>query len=122
MYTAFHHSLRYLGQDDNKALVAYLTGDSPLAPAAMPTAGDAARTVGAGRSHYLALCAGCHAANGKGKPNVSVAMQGKSTLRNVDPHNLIAVMLTGNDAENFTGTPPMKATPGFATKHAYREK
>src|SRR3546814_20036610 len=75
MYTAFHHSLRYLGQDDNKALVAYLTGDSPLAPAAMPTAGDAARTVGAGRSHYLALCAGCHAAHGQGKPNVSVAMQ-----------------------------------------------
>src|SRR3546814_19412765 len=111
MYTAFHHSLRYLGQDDNKALLAYLTGDSPLAPAAMPTAGDAARTVGAGRSHYLALCAGCHAANGQGKPNVSVALQGKSTLRNVDTHHLLEVLITGIHSQKFPGTPATQAKP-----------
>src|SRR3546814_1343968 len=54
-------------------------------------------------------------------PNVSVAMQGNSTLRNVDPHNLIAVMLTGIDAQKFTGTQAMQAMPGFAAKLDDRE-
>jgi len=121
MYTAFHHSLRYLSPADNKALVAYLTGDAPLAPVAMPKSGGQGQTLGAGRLHYLALCAGCHAANGRGKPNVSVAMQANSTLRDGDAHNLIAVMLGGIAAQKFTGDQAMQSMPGFAARLNDRE-
>jgi mono/diheme cytochrome c family protein len=115
MYQAFHHSTRYLDAADNKALVMYLTGDSPLAPVPLP-ATDSQAPVGPGRAHYLALCAGCHAAQGQGKPNISVAMQANTTVRNADPHNLISVMLSGIDAQKFTGTQAMQAMPGFASK------
>jgi len=60
------------------------------------------------------VCAGCHGREGEGKPHVAVSMQGNSTLRQADPHNLIAAMLDGVDAAEFAGTKSMQAMPGFA--------
>ncbi|AEC21687.1 cbb3-type cytochrome c oxidase subunit III [Pusillimonas sp. T7-7] len=71
-------------------------------------------TLGTGRSHYLALCAGCHAAQGQGKPNVTVALAGNSTVRNPDPHNLLHVMLHGLEQKDFPGNQSRQAMPGFA--------
>ncbi len=117
MYDAFHHSTRYLSQADNKAVVRFLTGDTPLAPAALKPvaqAPDADQTLKAGRGHFLALCAGCHAANGQGKPNVTVALAGNSTVRNPDPHNLLQVVLFGLDKKRFPDNQGRQAMPGFA--------
>ena len=121
MFSAFHHSTQYLSPADNKAMVAYLTGDMPLAPVAMARAAAGNADLAAGKLHYLALCAGCHAAQGQGKPNVAVAMDGNTTLRNADPHNLIAVMLKGIDEQKFPGNQAMQAMPGFAGKLNDRE-
>ncbi|MBV6305891.1 cytochrome c [Candidimonas humi] len=120
MYEAFHHSLRHLNSTDNQAMVAYLLGDKPPAPKPVPppaqAGGGQGQSVMAGRQHYLALCAGCHAVDGGGKPDVAVAMQGNTTLRNTDPHNLLVVMLDGLDAQSFTGYDAMQSMPGFAGK------
>ncbi|MGB3290858.1 MAG: c-type cytochrome [Burkholderiaceae bacterium] len=115
MYDAFHHSTRYLSEADNKAMVTYLTGDAPsVAVALKPADGAQGETLRAGRQHYLALCAGCHAAQGQGKPNVTVALAGNSTVRNPDPHNLLYVMLNGLGKKDFPGNQGRQAMPGFA--------
>jgi mono/diheme cytochrome c family protein len=41
-------------------------------------------------------------------------MQGSSTLRQADPHNLLVAMLDGVEAAEFAGTERMQAMPGFA--------
>ena len=115
MFDAFHHSTRYLNEADNKAMVRYLAGDAPLEPAPLPAEPQGrGEEVGAGRSLYLAMCAGCHAAGGEGKPNVTVALKGNSTLRNTDAHNLIHVILAGVGAKAFPGNQGRQAMPGFA--------
>lgn len=120
MYEAFYHSLRYLSPADNQAMAAYLLGDAPPAPRPAPspaaTGGAQSQSVMAGRQHYLALCAGCHAVDGSGKPDVAVAMLGNTTVRNADPHNLLVVMLDGLEAQSFTGHDAMQSMPGFAGK------
>ncbi|NYT84362.1 cytochrome c [Pollutimonas harenae] len=115
MYDAFHHSTRYLSEADNKAVVRYLTGDTPHEAVTLkPATPEQDETVKVGRSHYLALCAGCHAANGQGKPNVTVALAGNSTIRNPDPNNLLQVVLHGLDQKEFPGNQGRQAMPGFA--------
>ncbi|WP_416233080.1 cytochrome c [Castellaniella sp.] len=115
MYDAFHHSTRHLADGDNKAVVRYLTGDMPVAAALLTPAAPAdAQIVQAGRHHYQALCAGCHSASGQGKPNVTVALAGNSTVRNPDPHNLLQVVLHGLDQKDFPDNQGRQAMPGFA--------
>ena len=115
MYDAFHHSTRHLSETDNQAIAQYLTGDTPRAAVALAPANTAQREgVRAGRNHYLALCAGCHATAGQGKPNVTVALSGNSTIRNPDPHNLLQVMLHGLEAKDFPDHHNRQAMPGFA--------
>ncbi|NYT78108.1 cytochrome c [Alcaligenaceae bacterium] len=118
MYDAFHHSTRFLSEGDNKATVKFLTGDTPKQAAVFKPepAAETPENLRAGRSHYLALCAGCHAANGQGKPNVTVALAGNSTVRNPDPHNLIQVVLHGLDAKSFPDQQGRQAMPGFSDK------
>ena len=107
-------STQHLSQGDLRALSTYLLGDAPLPPAPVqPGSADAAQ-VAAGRASYVAVCAGCHGREGEGKPHVAVSMQGSSTLRQADPHNLIVAMLDGVDATDFAGTESMQAMPGFA--------
>ena len=107
-------STRHLSQGDLRALSTYLLGDAPLPPTPVqPGSADAAQ-VAVGRASYVAVCAGCHGREGEGKPHVAVSMQGSSTLRQADPHNLIVAMLDGVDATDFAGTESMQAMPGFA--------
>ena len=115
MYDAFHHSTQHLSETDHQAIAQYLTGDVPQATVALTPADTAQReSVSAGRNHYLALCAGCHSASGEGKPNVTVALYGNSTLRNPDPHNLLQVMLHGLEEKDFPNNRSRQAMPGFA--------
>jgi mono/diheme cytochrome c family protein len=107
-------STQYLNQGDLRALSTYMLGDAPLPPARVqPGAADVAQ-VAAGRTSYVAVCAGCHGLGGEGKPHVAVSMQGSSTLRQANPHNLIVAMLDGVEAAEFVGTERMQAMPGFA--------
>jgi mono/diheme cytochrome c family protein len=108
-------STRNLTPDDLAAMTTYLLGDHPPPPAPLP-ASDPATTGGAGRSTYVALCAGCHGLEGKGVPNTVVALGGNSTLRQADPRNLIVATLDGIRAENFPHRASLQAMPGFADK------
>ncbi len=121
MHDVVHYSTQHLTEADNKALVRYLTGDAPLSPAALPgqSAGPAPGTekvIAVGRPLYLALCAGCHSANGQGKPNVTVALNGNSTVRNEQSHNLLQVILEGVAAKQFPDHQSRQTMPGFAAK------
>ncbi|MDN7178867.1 c-type cytochrome [Caballeronia sp. SEWSISQ10-4 2] len=107
-------SSQYLTRSDLRAMSTYLLGDAPLLPTPVqPGSADAAQ-LAAGRTSYVAVCAGCHGREGEGKPHVAVSMQGNSTLRQANPHNLIVAMLDGVDAADFAGTESMQAMPGFA--------
>ena len=117
MFDAFHYSARHLNKEDHQAMATYLLGDKPPAAAALPQAaadeGQPQAGLTTGRSIYLAMCAGCHAATGEGKPGVTVALKGNSTLRNADSHNLVQVVLHGLEARSFPGG-DRQAMPGFA--------
>ena len=112
-------STRNLTADDNDALVTFLLGDRPPPPVPLPTADPAvleAAASGAGRTDYVALCAGCHGLEGNGLPNTVVALRNNSTLRLADPRNLLVAMLDGIGPENFPHRASLQAMPGFAGK------
>ncbi|GAB3628835.1 cytochrome c [Pandoraea terrae] len=112
MYPVVHLSTQYLTRDDLRAMTIYLLGDQPPAAHALPPPGDTG-SLTAGRNLYLAVCAGCHSADGTGKPHVAVAMLGNSTVRQGDPRNLIVAMLEGIEAQDFPGLERMQDMPGF---------
>lgn len=113
MYPVVHLSTQYLTPDDLRSVSTYLLGDAPPAPAPLPERPDASQ-LKAGRNLYLAVCAGCHAADGTGKPHVAVAMLGNSTVRQKDPRNLIVAILDGIEPQRFPGLEAMQDMPGFA--------
>lgn len=119
MHPVIMLSTRNLTAEDLAAVATYLLGDNPPPPAPLPAvdpAESATAANGAGRMSYVALCAGCHGLDGDGVPNTVVAMRANSTLRLVDPRNLIVAMLDGIGAENFPHRASMQAMPGFSDK------
>jgi mono/diheme cytochrome c family protein len=119
MHPVIMLSTRNLTAVDLAAVATYLLGDNPPPPAPQPAvdpAESAAAANGAGRMSYVALCAGCHGLDGDGVPNTVVSMRANSTLRLVDPRNLIVAMLDGIGAENFPHRASMQAMPGFSDK------
>lgn len=112
MYPVVHLSTQYLTPDDLRSLSTYLLGDAPPAPKPLPESPDTSKLM-AGRNMYLAVCAGCHAADGTGKPHVAVSMLGNSTVRQKDPRNLIVTILDGVEAQKFPGLEAMQDMPGF---------
>jgi mono/diheme cytochrome c family protein len=119
MHPVIMLSTRNLTAEDLAAVATYLLGDNPPPPAPQPAvdrAESATAANGAGRMSYVALCAGCHGLDGDGVPNTVVSMRANSTLRLVDPRNLIVAMLDGIGAENFPHRASMQAMPGFSDK------
>jgi mono/diheme cytochrome c family protein len=114
MHPVVFLSSQHLSPADLRAMSTYLLGDAPLPPAPSHAVSADAAQLAAGRSVYLAVCAGCHGLRGEGKPHVSVSMQRNSTLRQADPHNLIVTMLDGMGAAAFAGTDSLQEMPGFA--------
>lgn len=112
MYPVFHHSTRYLDDEDLAAMSRYLLGANSPEPKALESASD--DTDSAGRQLYLNSCAGCHGANGEGAPHVASAMTGNTTLRLDSPRNLIKVIHDGIAERAFTGFERAQAMPGFA--------
>jgi mono/diheme cytochrome c family protein len=119
MHPVIMLSTRNLTEDDLNAAATYLLGDSPPAAAPVPVIDPAeigAAANRAGRMSYVALCAGCHGLDGNGVPNTVVALRNNSTLRQVDPRNLVVAMLHGIGAENFPHRESMQEMPGFSDK------
>lgn len=114
MHPVIMLSTRNLTAEDLDAVATYLLGDKAPLPAAAATESAAAND--AGRMSYVALCAGCHGLDGNGVPNTVVALRDNSTLRLIDPRNLIVAMLDGIGAENFPHRASMQAMPGFSDK------
>lgn len=112
MYPVVHLSTQYLTPDDLRSLSTYLLGDAAPAPKPLPEKPDTSKLT-AGRNLYLAVCAGCHAADGTGKPHVAVSMLGNSTVRQNDPRNLIVAILDGIEPQKFPGLEAMQDMPGF---------
>jgi len=114
MYPVVHLSTQYLTHDDLNAISTYLLGDHAAAPKHASPAPEDAAALTLGRNVYLAVCAGCHGADGAGKPHVAVALQGNSTVSQSDPHNLIVALLDGIAAQDFPKGESMQEMPGFA--------
>ncbi len=117
MLTVVRLSTSGLSDDDLDAMLSYLLGDQPPVVVAAPTAKTGPGAEGsneAARDHYLALCAGCHGPDGEGVPHVAVAMQGNSSVRDPDPHNLVVAILDGLPEHDFVGLGRMQEMPGFA--------
>ena len=112
MYTVVNLSLQHLNTFDQKALVAYLMGDTP--PAKPSVSPKPTITEPAGRTTWLDVCAGCHAVDGQGKPNVAVNMNHNATVRQADATNLIVSILDGIPQQDFPNGQSMQAMPGFA--------
>lgn len=116
MHPVVQLSTQYLSDDDLHAMTTYLLGDRAPEPQPQPSpaqSADAAQFA-AGRGTYLAVCAGCHGAEGEGKPHVAVALRGNSTVRQHDARNLIVSVLDGVEAQRFPGLESMQEMPGFA--------
>jgi mono/diheme cytochrome c family protein len=113
MHAVVYLSSQHLSPDDLRAMSMYLLGDAPPAPVPAPVQGDITPWE-TGRKVYLGVCAGCHGRVGEGRPHVAVSMQGSTTVRSADPHNLIVAMLDGIGAADFPGTERLQDMPGFA--------
>ncbi|PRC93936.1 c-type cytochrome [Solimicrobium silvestre] len=115
MFPVVHLSTQYLSKDDLVAVTTYLFGDKPLVPEPVKAIALDTAELKAGQRLYTAVCAGCHGFQGEGKPHVAVPMQGNSTVRNADSHNLIVTILDGVEAQKFPGIENLQEMPGFAT-------
>lgn len=112
MLAVVNLSTSRLADRDVEAIVVYLLGDEPPAPAALPAVTASAGS--SGQRDYLNLCAGCHGGDGDGVPNVSVSLRANSSVRDADPHNLIVAILDGLPVHDFPGTARMQDMPAFA--------
>ena len=114
MYLVVHNSTSHLEAKDIEAITTFLLGDEPP-KAKLIVESDVPVDV-PGYDTYLNLCAGCHNIDGKGKPNVSVALVGNSTVMNPDSHNLIVTILDGLPWQSFPNDERFQAMPEFASE------
>lgn len=113
MYKVVSYSLQYSTDEDANALVTYLMGDNPL-PAKEITIGEDINP--AGKALYTTLCASCHIEDGSGQPHTAIAMINNSTVRNIDPNNLIMAIFDGIPAQAFPNNERMAGMPSFIDK------
>lgn len=121
MHEVVANSTRYLSQNDNAALVAFLLGEPPVAAAPAPAIAAPADGGGAlamGRGHYMAMCSACHGADGLGRDLTMPPLRGNSTLRQADGHNLILSILVGLPKRHAPdgGLAQLPGMPGFGDK------
>ncbi len=112
MAPVVRHSSQHLSDGDLYAVATFLLGDAPPTPAtlAVPKALPADDP---GRRQYLALCAGCHGADGLGLPHTVPPLAGGSTVRNANARNLLQVMIDGLPASRLNRHTAMAGMPAF---------
>jgi len=106
MSEVIQYSLRYLTQDDIKAMVAYLR-DRPAQPDGPPAVQGVPKTMASSDSFgahlYNQACAGCHLPDGRGRQSPWTALGGAHTAGDVDGTNLIQVLAHGTQMETNQG-------------------
>jgi len=106
MSEVIQYSLRYLTQDDIKAMVAYLRDrpaqtDGPPSVQGVPKAIASSDSLGA--HLYNQACAGCHLPDGKGRQSPWAALGGAHTTGDVNGTNLVQVLAHGSQMETAQG-------------------
>ena len=106
MAEVIQYSLRWLTQDDIKAMVAYLR-DRPAQPDGPPAVQGVPKAVASSDSFgahlYNQACAGCHLPNGEGRQSPWTALGGAHTAGDVNGTNLIQVLAHGTQMETAQG-------------------
>jgi mono/diheme cytochrome c family protein len=109
MQEVVHDSLRYLADNDLRAMAVYLK-DQP-ATKAEPLAGresagraaDAQQSSRNGKALYTQYCASCHQADGKGIRDEVSALAGNDAVTAREPYNVIMTLLEGVPAHGRVG-------------------
>lgn len=119
MFEVVHFSTQYMTDDDLRAMSAYLFDLDKLPETATPPAAPKpvaipAETATSARATYLAVCSGCHGADGQGIPHVVVPLATNASLRLTNARNLNRTILTGIPAQRFPGLERMQPMPGFS--------
>lgn len=117
MFEVVHFSTQYMTPDDLNALSAYLFDLDDVskgqAPAPSPPISVAPELTVSAKPTYLALCSGCHGAEGQGIPHVVVPLATNATLRLSSARNLVRAVVDGIPAQRFPGLERMQPMPGF---------
>jgi len=117
MAEAISYSLRYLSQDDIKAMVAYLR-DRPAQPDGPPAVQGIAAVAQAdsiGAHLYNQACAGCHLPDGKGRQSPWAALGGSHSAGDVNGTNLVQILAHGSQMETAQGQVFMHSFTGGYT-------
>jgi hypothetical protein len=127
MSSVVEHSLQFLTDDDNKGIAAYLkhlsgTKDADVASSSgkvEPTKTErllvsADPSMPLGPRLYLDNCIGCHAANGRGAPEIFPALADNSLVNATSPTGLISVILHGAQLPSTEKRPARLRMQGYA--------
>ncbi|RFB80693.1 cytochrome c [Methylovirgula sp. 4M-Z18] len=120
MFEVVHFSTQYMSRDDLNALSAYLFDldkmpDSTIPPEPPKPVAIASDVAASAKTTYVAVCSGCHGADGQGIPHVVVPLTTNTSLRLSSGRNLIRAVLDGIPAQHFPGLERMQPMPGFKT-------
>lgn len=117
MFEVVHFSTQYMTPDDLNALSAYLfdldDASKGQTPTPSPAISVAPEVTASAKPTYLALCSGCHGAEGQGIPHVVVPLATNATLRLTSARNLVRAVVDGIPAQRFPGLERMQPMPGF---------
>jgi mono/diheme cytochrome c family protein len=117
MAEVVYNSLQYLTDDDAKAMAVYLKALPQKDSAAPPT--SQARLVKPevmelGRQVYVAQCAVCHGAEGKGQTPAYPPLAGNQSIIMATPVNSIRMVLNGGYAPGTRKNPRPHGMPPFS--------
>jgi mono/diheme cytochrome c family protein len=107
MAVVIGNSLKYMTDDDLKAIAVYLKAippDSRLRRGVTQPSADRAR----GAALYVANCMGCHQSSGRGVPGVFPPLAGNPVVLGRDPNDIVKVIDNG-----VPGRGAYPAMPGF---------
>jgi mono/diheme cytochrome c family protein len=112
-------STQHLSTPDLAAIATFLKDlpQTPAAtrPAALSTTGPLGATLQRGAEIYEAQCAGCHGADGKGRPGAYPALAGNRAVTMDPPANLVHVLLGGGYPPSTKANPRPYGMPPYAT-------
>lgn len=105
MAEAIENSLRYLTQDDIRAMVAYLRSipPQPDGPPAVLADGPAPVADTLGAHLFAEACEGCHLPNGEGRQSPWAALRGSRTTGDPAGTNLVQVLTHGTQIRTSQG-------------------